>query len=132
MQFDVLTPHGCVLSGDATEVTIPTKMGQMTILENHIPVIAGLDVGLMRIVSEGQAHTFAVDGGFIEVAKSRVSIVTETALTPQEVDVEGEEAKLSEINEALSRVSELNPAEIELKNRELKRCDSFLDIAKNA
>ena len=128
MQFDVLTPHGCVLSGEATEVTIPTQMGQMTVLEDHSPVIAGLDVGLLRIVSEGKEHNFAVDGGFIEVAKSRVSIVTETALTAEQVNVEEEEAKLKTVQEELSRVSELNPSEIVFKNRELKRCTLFLEI----
>lgn len=131
MQFDVLTPHGCVLSGDATEVTVPTQMGQMTVLADHIPVIAGLDVGLLRIVSEGKEHNFAVDGGFIEVAKSRVSIVTETALTAEEVDVEAEQAKLETVQDELSRMSELNPSDIVFKNRELKRCTLFIEIGAN-
>ena len=62
------------------------------------------------------------------MAKSRVSIVTETALTADEVDVEEEEAKLKTVQEELSRVSELNPSEIVFKNRELKRCTLFLEI----
>ena len=130
MQVDVITPNGAVLEGEATSVTVPTQMGEMTVLEGHIPVIASLDHGLLDIKMGGESHRFAVDGGFIEIGKTRVSIVTETAIRPADVDVDAEKERLAKVRSDLDGVSSLGPEEIVLANRELKRATSFLNIAK--
>ena len=130
MQVDVITPNGAVLEGEATSVTVPTQMGEMTVLEGHIPVIASLDLGLLDIKIDGESQRFAVDGGFIEIGKTRVSIVTETALRPADVDVDAEKERLAKVQSDLNDVSTLGPEEIVLANRELKRAMTFLDIAK--
>ena len=130
MQVDVITPGGAVLESEASAVTVPTQMGEMTILEGHIPVIASLDLGLLTIKNGTEVHSFAVDGGFIEVGRERVSIVTETALKPGDVDVDGEGARLAKNEADLKDVSSLNTEEILLANREIKRASAFLKIAK--
>ena len=130
MQVDVITPNGAVLQGEATAVRVPTQMGEMTVLEGHIPVIASLDLGLLDIKVDGESQRFAVDGGFIEIGKTRVSIVTETAIRPADLDVDAEEERLAQVQSKLSDVSSLGPEEIVLANRELKRAMTFLDIAK--
>ena len=130
MRVDVVTPGGAVLESQATAVTVPTQMGAMTILEGHIPVIASLDLGLLTIKDGGDSYAFAVDGGFVEVGKERVSIVTETALRPEEVDADAENEKLAKYEAELKNVSALNMEEIALANRELKRATEFLKISK--
>lgn len=130
MQIDVVTPGGVILEGETTQVTVPTELGEMSILEGHIPVISSLALGLMQISLAGEEHFFAVDGGFIEVAKTRINIVTETALKPGDIDVASEERNLVDAKAALENMSALSPAEIVNQNRALRRSESFIQIAK--
>ena len=69
IQLKVVTPERLVLEETVDEVIVPTTEGEIAILPDHIPLIAGLKSGDVVGVSLGEQIPMAVTGGFVEVNK---------------------------------------------------------------
>lgn len=95
LQFKIATPESVVYEGDVDSLTCPTEMGEVTILPNHIPLVANLKPGEMKIVEGGQLRHLFVAGGFLEVrAGNEVVILADAAEHEEEIDVKrAEEAR---------------------------------------
>jgi F-type H+-transporting ATPase subunit epsilon len=66
--------------GDASSVNCRTLAGDVTILENHRPLISALGSGAMTIMAaDGEAHYVNVAGGFLEVADNAVTCIIDAA-----------------------------------------------------
>ncbi len=129
MQIQVVTPAGNVFQGEASSVTAPGASGEMGIREGHIPMISALNVGLLTIESEGSETLFAVDGGFIEVGKTEVHVVTESAIPPSAINSEEAATQLAEAKAAITDLAGLGPSEIETRNRNLRRAEILASIS---
>jgi F0F1-type ATP synthase epsilon subunit len=64
--FRVISPLGTAFQGDARSVTLPTPDGEITILANHMPLVALLTDGELRIDTGEKVISVAVAGGFLE------------------------------------------------------------------
>ena len=95
IKFEIVTPERVVLKEEITQVSVPTKQGEITVLPNHIPLVAGLSPGIIEIVKkDGFRSIMSVSGGFIEVLKNKVVILADTAEQAEEIDIEkAEEAR---------------------------------------
>ena len=49
IKFEIVTPERVVLKEKIKEVTIPTKEGEITVLPNHIPLVAILTPGVIEL-----------------------------------------------------------------------------------
>ena len=57
-------------------VTLPTKVGEITVLPHHAPLISHLTKGTIHAKSAGQQKPFEIDGGFMEVTSdSRLTVL---------------------------------------------------------
>ena len=79
MKLGVYSLRKVLFQGDATSVNCNTRMGEVTILDNHEPLISILEKGTMTIVDkEGTKHYIPVSSGFLEVnADSQTKILVE-------------------------------------------------------
>lgn len=68
IHFELVTPERVVFQQDIDEVTLPTAGGEITVLEQHIPLVATLVPGIVRLRKNGVEEDVAVSGGFIEVS----------------------------------------------------------------
>jgi F-type H+-transporting ATPase subunit epsilon len=68
--FRVLSPLGTAFQGDARSVTLPTPDGEITILAHHMPLVAVLADGELRIDTGEKVVSVAVAGGFLETGGS--------------------------------------------------------------
>lgn len=68
-----------IFEGEAKAAIIPTSTGQITILENHIPLISSLNRGKIVIKNSiGKNAEFQIESGFLEVKpKSRIIILVQ-------------------------------------------------------
>ena len=87
MHIDIVTPGGSVLDTSATVVTVPSVLGEMGLMPGHLPIIAAIQPGTLTVESEDGNHVFAVDRGFVEMARDHINVITESALTPEQIDV---------------------------------------------
>lgn len=94
IKFEITTPERVVYTDEVDSITIPTAKGEITVLPDHIPLIALLVPGELHIKKGNEEELMAVSGGFIEVRKDKVIVLSDTAELAHEIDVEAvEEAK---------------------------------------
>lgn len=79
MEIKVLTPDKEIFKGDGTQVKLPGTDGGMEILKDHAPLISTLGNGVLSINTINGTKNFTVDGGVIEVANNKITILVETA-----------------------------------------------------
>ncbi len=86
--FEIATPERIVYKEQVDSLTLPTKDGEITILPNHIPLVAVLVPGVAVVRKGGQESYMAVSGGFIEVQpNNRVVVLADTAERAEELTV---------------------------------------------
>jgi len=86
--FSVVAPDGQVLGKDVEFVVVPSLAGEIGVLPNHAPLVAGLDIGVIRYTDEGVVRKIAISGGFMEVANNKVTVLAKTAEKAEDIDVE--------------------------------------------
>lgn len=111
ISFEITTPEGVIYKSDIEEVSLPTRTGEITILPHHIPLVAALVPGELRIKKDGQTIFLAVAGGFIEVQLgNRVVVLADSAEMAEKIDIkQAEEAKKRA--EALMREKKVDDVE---------------------
>jgi len=95
IKFKIVTPEKVVYEDEIIQVTIPTIDGEITVLENHIPLVSVLKSGDLIIKDKDGEHHMAVAGGFLEVnANNEIVILADNAERAGEIDLErAEEAR---------------------------------------
>jgi F-type H+-transporting ATPase subunit epsilon len=84
----VITPDRIALDQPVESARVPGVDGQIGILPRHAPMIAALDVGVMRYRVGGKEQALFVSGGFCDVRGDTVRVVTEAGERPAEIDEE--------------------------------------------
>ena len=92
----VITPERAVLDCDATFVTMPAHDGEIGILDRRSPLVCKLGVGTLRIESGGEKHVMLIEQGFAQVVGNRLTILTQKARKPEEIDTESAKQVLTE------------------------------------
>ncbi|GMV43154.1 MAG: hypothetical protein AMXMBFR64_48700 [Myxococcales bacterium] len=129
MRIQVVTPHGTVLDEDVQEVTVPGVVGELGILPGHLPIITALDIGVLSVRSGSERRTYAVNGGFLEMAQDKVIVVTETAEEASTIDVARAEAARKRAEDDLKHHA-TGSAEYETVRLALKRAATRLKAAR--
>ncbi len=70
IQLKIVTPERLILEEMVESVTLPTTEGEITILPDHVPLVAGLKSGDIVALKDGEHIPMAVVGGFIEVKQN--------------------------------------------------------------
>jgi len=84
---EIVTPQSLVFSGEATLVALPGVVAPFQVLINHAPIVTQLEVGIIRVESEGTPEkVFATSGGFVEHNHNRMTIIAETIETVDQID----------------------------------------------
>ena len=67
MKLSIYSIKQTILETTAEKVTIPTPQGEITVLDNHIPVIMLVNAGAVAYYSENQWQEIAFPGGVAEI-----------------------------------------------------------------
>ncbi|MFA6533625.1 MAG: ATP synthase F1 subunit epsilon [Patescibacteria group bacterium] len=86
IKFIITTPERTVYDAEVDQISIPTKMGEITVLPHHLPLVSALLPGELKIVSDGKETSIAVSGGFVEVGPEKVTILADSAEHAEEID----------------------------------------------
>ena len=69
LKLKIVTPEKLILEELVDSVTIPTTEGEITILPDHIPLVATIASGDIVAIKDGEHIPMEVVGGFIETKK---------------------------------------------------------------
>jgi F-type H+-transporting ATPase subunit epsilon len=92
INFKIATPERVVYKEMVDSITLPTQEGEITVLPNHVPLIAILKPGEIKTKIGEQTVSMAVSGGFIEVLSTKVVVLADTAERAEEIDIAKAEA----------------------------------------
>jgi len=95
----VVTPEKSIFDAEADAVTVPAHDGEVGILPGHARLLARLGNGELRVTSGGKTDSFYVEGGFLQVAEDRVTVLTDTASDVADIDVKSAEERVDELRE---------------------------------
>lgn len=109
LHFEITSPERLVLKEEIDQVSIPTTLGEITVLPGHMPLVAALVPGELRIKRNGEQHYYAVAGGFVEVqSDNRVVILADAAERDDELDIKTIEAAEERARQALSQQTRMD------------------------
>src|ERR1700744_6124458 len=92
----LVTPDRILLDATAEAVELPSMSGYLEALYGHAPLLAELGAGEVRLHGGTSGdQIFFVAWGFVEVLPERVTILAETALHPNEIDLPQAQAELT-------------------------------------
>jgi len=137
----VLSPLGAAFEGMARSATLPTTEGEITILARHMPLVAVLVDGELRVdTGEGEV-SIAIAGGFLDTAgRGAPAPATADAETPWEATVlsdfaaHAESIEIARVQAAKERAEQLlaerrERGELQLVERDLQRAILQLKVA---
>jgi F-type H+-transporting ATPase subunit epsilon len=94
----VVTPEHQAAEETCSQVILPAHDGEIGILTDRAPLLVKLGVGMLRmdLASGGKRRELFVDGGIAQMKDNQLSVLTNEALDPSEIDIESARAATAE------------------------------------
>ncbi|MGA1369711.1 MAG: F0F1 ATP synthase subunit epsilon [Blastocatellia bacterium] len=116
LTLEVITPERRVLSQAVDEVVVPGMDGELGILPDHTPLISRLQTGVLTFRAGTERQLLHVSGGFVEVLPGHVSVLSDVAERPEEIDLERAQRARERAERRLATLGE----DIDFRRAELK------------
>lgn len=133
LQVHVASVIGEVYSGDARQIVLPSVLGEIGILPGHLPVLARLKAGNMRIYKDdGNMEFVYVSGGFAEINRNTVHVLADIGYRSKEAEENAAQQAQRLAQEAAQKgipVPDFGRAYVELLN-ELSQLSAEREIRK--
>ena len=127
-KLEIVSPEKAIYEGEVTSVRAPGVEGNFEVLYNHTPFLTALEAGEVIFRDEDGWRYLASGEGFLEVLRSGVAVLVESAEGPEEIDIDrAQEAR----DRARARVFSADPAiDQERAQTALDRSSSRLRVAR--
>src|SRR5262245_3998551 len=117
LQVVVVTPERAVLDQSVEFVSLPMFDGELGVLPGRSPLIGRLGIGELRAKTGEHVTRLFIDGGFAQVRGNSVTVLTQSALTIDEI-------KPDAVREALAAAQArkaVSPLEVEDREKAKQR-----------
>jgi F-type H+-transporting ATPase subunit epsilon len=102
----ILSPLGTVFDGEAVSATLPGAEGEITVLAGHMPLVAGLGDGEVRVRTEKGEVSVAIAGGILRVRDDGATILSDFAAEAESIEVARVEAARTRAEQLLAEARE--------------------------
>jgi F-type H+-transporting ATPase subunit epsilon len=104
LKVNIVTPEKVAWEADAVSVTLPGTEGYLGVWADHAPLVTGLVPGVItiRMNDAGDTRYLACSGGFVEISRNTVNIMTDSAEQAGEIDGDRAKAALERAKQRLS------------------------------
>ena len=86
IQLEIVTPERKIFSDEVDGVVIPGIEGEMGVLPQHAPLVTTLAPGELRYTKGNKEEELAIGQGFVEITATKVSVLTDMAMSDDEID----------------------------------------------
>jgi F-type H+-transporting ATPase subunit epsilon len=126
LRLVLVTPETTLVDEPVSALRFPLYDGQIGILPGRAPLIGRLGYGELNVTHVDGSHaSYFIDGGFVQVNENIVSLLTDRALTRDEIDRTAAQEKL---REATARVAH-SDSEANARFRDQERARQMLAMA---
>jgi F-type H+-transporting ATPase subunit epsilon len=101
LRLEIVTPEATAYSEDVDFVTLPGTEGELGVYPRHVPLLTAIKPGELRVLKNGQETLLAVGEGFVEINATAVSVLTDMALEPEQIDAAAAEAAIERAKAAM-------------------------------
>ena len=102
LKLEIISPKERVFSAEAKQVVLPTESGEIGVLTGHVPLVTQLKLGIMKVVNESNLEVFAIKGGFAQLVSDKVSILTDEAVSTNDLEASVIEQSINDIKNQLA------------------------------
>lgn len=116
--LEIVSPDKKFFEDEVEMLVVRGIEGDLGILKNHTPLVTPLAIGRVKIKQNGEYREAAVAEGYVDINKTKTTIVTDAAEWPDEIDLNRAELAKKRAEEKLKRKDEdidYGRAEIALK-----------------
>lgn len=125
----VVTPERRVVDTEAREVQLPGELGYLGILPGHAPLITLVKPGVLSYRNGSAEKSLALSSGFAEISNDVVSVLTDLAEEPSQIDAAAAERDRTSSEEEMKTAS---PETIEEIRSRLELAQARLAVAKRS
>ncbi len=123
MRVELVSPERILFSGEGEMVVCRTvDGGDIAFLSNHAPFLGALDIGAVKIKTNGDEKSAAVHGGFVHVREDTVILLSDVAELAEDIDVD----RARRAKEAAQRKGDTDDEEAQAA---LRRAEVRLEVA---
>lgn len=124
LRLVLVTPETTLLDEPVKSLQFPLFDGQVGVLPGRTPMVGRLGIGELSLRTESGERSFFVDGGFVQIKGSVVTLLTNRAIPAEKIDAAAAEQAL-QAAQALKPSSEEGFAQ---KQANLERARKQLDL----
>ena len=88
MRLQIITPMRTILDEEIESVILHTTEGEMCVLYDHEPTVTLLGYKDLTYTQGGQKKKATALGGFAEITKDRITVLTDASELANEIDLE--------------------------------------------
>lgn len=103
--FKIISADGKVFIDNIDELYVTTKNGVIGILSGHFPLVAIVEISIIKIIKDNVVSYFSISGGVLNVEKDNAYILADTFEKPSEIDKERVLKSKHEAEEKLAKLS---------------------------
>ncbi len=118
LKLTILTTERKIFDGEVKELTVENELGRMEILPKHISMITSLAPTVTTFTTlDGKKHKLFTSTGLLKVEDNVISMLSETAEWPEEIDIVRAEDARKKAEELLKvkKARDHEKAELKLK-----------------
>jgi len=128
LHLSVITQERKVLSDEVDLILAPGFNGQIGILPGHIGLLTKLQAGELYLFKGPSLAVLAVSGGLLDVHDDQVSVMADSAVRAEEIDIAKAEAAKRRAEETLRE--KLSETEFALAEADLRKAVLELKVAR--
>jgi len=103
MEVCIVKPDRIFFKEDAEELLLPTNTGYIGILQEHAPLVTGLDNGILALRQGTGWKILALLGGFGVIKEDRVNILCRDIEDAEDIDVDAAQKRIEEAQAAMTK-----------------------------
>ena len=116
IKLEIVTPEEIVYTDRVDEVVIPGEEGEFGVMPNHTPFLTSLRIGVVTIYQDGKQEQLVTGKGFVEVTGKKIILLTQKALTPDDINTMEAEQEQKELQAKLDEMTREDPDFDEIKD----------------
>ncbi|RNF40008.1 F0F1 ATP synthase subunit epsilon [Planococcus salinus] len=112
---NIVTPDGPVYDSEVSMLIAVTATGEMGVMPGHVPTVAPLGIGAVRLKKDNSTEIIAVNGGFLEIRPEKATILAQSAERATDIDL----ARAQEAAKRAEALLQAKNADTDFKRAEL-------------
>lgn len=106
MHCDIVSAEKSIFSGLVEMVVAAGSLGDLGIAPGHAPLLTALIPGPVKLILQsGEEEIFYVSGGFLEVQRGVVTLLSDTALRADDLDEAAAQQAMEDAEKAIANQS---------------------------